>query len=172
MTGDLFVGDVGQSSREEVDFAPQGSRGLNFGWRLFEGLSCYNPPTGCTLANHTPPVLQYGHDAAGGDSITGGYIYRGIRSAALRGYYLYGDFASNRLWAATREGDAWASYLLIAPGVLQGISTFGEDENAEIYVASYATGRIYAIDGPAPGVNPLARCDAGDRPCLRRHIPR
>jgi hypothetical protein len=85
------VGDVGQGTNEEVDFATWGSRGLNFGWRVFEGLSCHNPSTGCALANHTPPILQYQHGAAGGDSITGGFIYRGIRSAALRGYYLYGD---------------------------------------------------------------------------------
>ena len=117
-------------------------------------------------------MLQYSHDAAGGDSITGGYIYRGVKSAALRGYYFYGDFASNRLWAATREGSAWATYVVLPPGgVLQGISTFGEDQAGEIYVASYATGRIYAIEGPGPGVNPLQRCDVAAG-CLPRRVPR
>ena len=171
MTGDLFIGDVGQSAREEVDFARHGTRGLNFGWHVFEGLSCYQPPSGCALADHTPPVLQYGHDAAGGDSITGGFIYRGVRSASLRGFYLYGDFASNRLWAATREGEGWASYLVTAGGELQGISTFGEDEVGEIYVASYGTGRIHAIEGPLEPVNPVLRCDVASG-CLPRRVPR
>ena len=171
LTGDLFVGDVGQGTNEEVDFATWGARGLNFGWRVFEGLSCHNPSTGCALANHTPPILQYQHGAAGGDSITGGFIYRGIRSAALRGYYLYGDYVSNRVWAATREGDAWVSYVLIPPGQLLGISTFGEDEAGDVYVASYSNGRVYRIDGPAPAANPLLRCDAATR-CLTRRVTR
>jgi glucose/arabinose dehydrogenase len=170
MTGDILIGDVGQNANEEVDFAAHGAKGLNFGWRVFEGLFCYSPPAGCTLADHTRPILQYRHDAAGGDSVTGGYVYRGMKSAALAGYYFYGDFVSNRLWAATREAGQWTSYP-VASAPLAGISTFGEDEAGEIYVASYSTGRIYAIDGPGPGINPALRCDVAAG-CLPRRVPR
>ena len=171
MTGDLYIGDVGQNAIEEVNLARWGSKGLNFGWRVYEGISCYNPPTNCPVAGFTPPILQYLHDATGGDSVTGGYVYRGFASAALRGYYIYGDFASSRVWAATREGDTWVSYLLLPFGVLSSVSTFGEDESGELYVASYYAGRIFRIEGPPPGASPLLRCDASTR-CLTRRVAR
>jgi hypothetical protein len=78
---------------------------------------------------------------------------------------------SNRVWAATREGDAWVSYVLIPPGQLLGISTFGEDEAGDVYVATYSNGRVYRIDGPAPAAHPLLRCDAATR-CLTRRVTR
>jgi glucose/arabinose dehydrogenase len=150
-TGDLYIGDVGQNRFEEVDFQPGGAAGgRNYGWRVLEGVACFSPETGCSLPGHVPPVLTYGRDQ--GQSITGGYVYRGLRSRALQGWYVYGDFASNRVWAARREGATWVNELAIpAPNVLNGISTFGEDEAGELYVASIGSGRIYAIDGPATG---------------------
>ncbi len=152
-TGDLYIGDVGQGAVEEVDFQPFGSPGgQNYGWRVFEGTSCYNPPSGCSLANHTPPVLTYGHNASGGNSITGGYVYRGRKSRALRGFYLYGDYGSNRIWAAQRDGATWATTVLVPPpSAVNGISSFGEDETGELYVVSINSGQVHAIDGPPPG---------------------
>ena len=61
---------------------------------MFEATHCFNPPTGCSLANHTLPVIEYGHDATGGFSVTGGYRYRGTTLPALSGYYVYGDYVS------------------------------------------------------------------------------
>ena len=152
-TGDLYIADVGQGAVEEVDFIAGGnSGGQNYGWRIFEGTQCYNPSSGCASAigNHTPPVLQYLHDANGGNSITGGYAYRGTKSSALQGYYIYGDYGSNRVWAASHQGSVWTTEVLIAAGsVLSGITSFGEDEAGELYVASINTGKIHAIDGPA-----------------------
>jgi glucose/arabinose dehydrogenase len=153
MTGDLYIGDVGQDVTEEINFQPAGAAGgQNYGWRVFEGSGCYTPPSGCSLANHTLPVLTYPHTAAGGESITGGYVYRGLRSAALRGYYIYGDFISNRVWAAHRENGTWHTHVLIEPGgALSGLSSFGQDETGELYVVSFSTGRIHIIEGPGPG---------------------
>jgi hypothetical protein len=158
-TGDLYIGDVGQNRVEEIDFVPLGTpAGLNFGWRIFEGADCFNPSTGCSLSNHRPPIIQYGHDAVGGESVIGGYVYRGYRSAALRGYYIYGDFISSRVWAAVREGSSWRTSVIFEPsGPLSGVSTFGEDEAGEIHVASYNDGRLYAIQGTGAGVNALNR---------------
>lgn len=155
-TGDLYIADVGQNRFEEVDFQPAGAAGgRNYGWRTFEGTSCFNPPSNCALDNHTPPVLTYGHEL--GESITGGYVYRGMRSRALQGWYLYGDFGSNRIWAARRENGVWINEQVVAPGSpLAGISSFGEDEAGEIHVVSYGNGRLYALDGPA-----TVRPDAG-----------
>jgi glucose/arabinose dehydrogenase len=151
--GDLYIGDVGQGAVEEIDFIAGGrSGGQNYGWRVFEGTRCFNPASGCASAigNHTAPVLQYFHDSDGGNSVTGGYVYRGTRSSALQGYYIYGDFGSNRVWAARQEGGVWTTSVLIAPGsALSGITAFGEDEAGELYVASINTGRVHAIDAPA-----------------------
>ncbi len=152
--GDLYIGDVGQGATEEVDFQPAGiAGGRNYGWRVFEGTGCNIPATGCSLPNHTPPVLQYHHDASGGIAITGGYVYRGRKSSALDGFYVYGDYGSNRIWAAVRSasGSAWGNFVIVEPpGVLNGISTFGEDEAGNLYVASINDGNIYAIDAPGP----------------------
>ena len=147
-TGDLFIGDVGQGAKEEVDFQPAGAAGgRNYGWRTMEGTICtpgVNPS--CTPpANHTPPVLEYNHDAAGGVSITGGFRYRGNRVPALAGAYLYGDFGSARIWAATvDDAGTWTTtFMRTAP---TGMSAFGEDEAGEHYMAGYGNGILYRVE--------------------------
>jgi len=150
-TGDLFIGDVGQNAVEEVNLLPAGSpAGANFGWRAFEGTRCFNPPTGCSLPNHIPPIIQYLHDAAGGVSVTGGYRYRGQRFPALAGYYVYGDFGSARVWGARPDpGGSWTPEVLVEPpGMLASISSFGEDEAGNLYVLDYGNGRLHAIETP------------------------
>ena len=155
-TGDLFIGDVGQDRFEEVDYQPrEAGGGQNYGWHVFEGTACYVPASGCALANHTPPVITYGR--ALGQAVTGGYVYRGVTSRDLYGYYLYGDFSSNSLWAARRTSIGWTNESVPVPAnTLDGISSFGEDESGEIHVASLSNGRIYALQGPA-----TARFDPG-----------
>ena len=87
LTGDMFIGDVGQNSWEEVDFQPASSAGgENYGWRLMEGNSCYNPATNCNDSTLTLPILVYDHTV--GCSVTGGYRYRGSKNPALDGFYL------------------------------------------------------------------------------------
>jgi glucose/arabinose dehydrogenase len=151
-TGDMFIGDVGQGLWEEIDRVPAGTAlPLNFGWNAFEGNNCYSPSTGCSiaagLAPHTPPIIEYGHNSTGGFSVTGGYMYRGSRSATLRGYYLYGDFSSQRIWGAKPNANGtWVPELLLTSP--SSISSFGEDENGELYVVGYGTGKIYAVTAP------------------------
>ncbi len=149
-TGDLLIADVGQDLWEEVDFRPAGDPGgRNYGWRITEGNHCFNPPSGCDLTGITLPIIEYGHNSSGGFAIIGGYVYRGRNSRALRGFYLYGDNVINHMWAAAAS-EGWTPFSLInGPG---SISTFGEDEAGELYVASLNGGTIHAIDGPVPGV--------------------
>ena len=166
LTGDLYIGDVGQDTVEEVDMLPAMSRGgVNFGWHVIEGTQCYNPPTGCsTPANYVPPVQTYLHDAAGGNSVTGGYVYRGLRFPALQGYYVFGDFGSNRIWAAIQVGGAWTRFVLSeSPNGVNNLPTFGEDAAGELYVMSF-DGVLLAIDSatrtvdlPPPLVGEAAR---------------
>lgn len=143
-TGDLFLADVGQETREEISFQPAGNgAGANYGWNVMEGSLCYLTPS-CSSAGLTLPVAEYDH-GSGDCSVTGGYVYRG-GTASLRGTYLYGDFCSGRIWGLRCNGAVWENRLLLDSTLL--ISTFGEDENGELYVADYAAGTIYRITAP------------------------
>ena len=128
-TGDLWIGDVGQNAIEEIDFQPASSSGgENYGWRLMEGGTCFNPPTDCNDGSLILPVLQYSHgsDPCSG-SVTGGYRYRGDLYPQLRGVYFYGDFCKGTLRGTVPRCDGvWEPRILLNAGFL--ISAFGEDE--------------------------------------------
>jgi glucose/arabinose dehydrogenase len=147
-TGDLYIADVGQGSREEVNFQPATSNGgENYGWRIMEGSECYNPDP-CDPAGLVLPVAEYGRGE--GQAITGGFVYRGSRYPALVGYYLFGDSSSGSIWALKRdENGRWQRSDPLAN--VSGPTTFGQGANGELYVASYGQGRIYHIEGPAAG---------------------
>jgi hypothetical protein len=119
-----------------------------------EGLSCYSPPANCDRTGLTLPVLEYTREL--GISITGGYVYRGKAAPLLNGTYIYGDFGSGRLWGWTPRATGGGDKLDLGATGVQ-ISTFGEDEAGELYLASYATGVIYRFAGPA---GPLSVVDA------------
>jgi glucose/arabinose dehydrogenase len=141
-TGDLWIGDVGQGEWEEVDLEPAGSGGgRNYGWNLREGDHPYNG--GAKPAGAVDPILEYGH-ADGGVAVTGGYVYRGSRIPALRGAYLYADYADGRVKAVRADGgrivDRADLGVKAAP-----LSSFGEDGDGELYVLSLA-GRLYRVD--------------------------
>lgn len=124
-TGDLYVADVGQDTREEINFQSAGSgAGGNYGWNVMEGSLCYLAPGLCSSAGLTLPVVEYGH-TVGNCSVTGGFVYRGS-IPSLRGTYLYGDFCSGMIWGLRRNGSAWENLLLLDSPLL--ISAFGEDE--------------------------------------------
>jgi len=156
MTGDFWIGDVGQNAVEEVDYLPAGTgAGVNFGWRIMEGNSC----TGngglvpCNDPSLTPPVLTYSHNS--GCSITGGYVYRGSAVPTLAGQYLYGDFCTGRIWAAQRVGmGPWTPTELGVTGY--AITTFGEDEAGELYFANYSAGDIYKFADSGGGAPVLS----------------
>ena len=142
-TGDLYIADVGQNAYEEVNFQPAASPGgQNYGWNVMEGMHCYKGED-CEQAGLTAPVAEYAH-GAGDCSITGGHVYRGARHPALRGVYLYGDFCSGRLWGLRRGAAGWESSLLLESGL--NISSFGEDESGELYLADYGRGEVYRIE--------------------------
>jgi glucose/arabinose dehydrogenase len=149
-TGDMYIGDVGQGSIEEVDFEPAGTSGRNYGWRLMEGGDCFNPDSGCdaTRQNLVLPVATYDHGV--GVSITGGHVYRGPAIPALRGTYLYADYQSARFFALRMQNGSVAQQQVdisnnLNPGQdVGGISSFGEDSAGELYVVSFG-GSVYRI---------------------------
>ena len=143
LTNDLYIGDVGQGEREEIDFQPASSSGgENYGWRIMEGSRCFSPSTGCNQTGLVLPVAEYDHGL--GCSVTGGHVYRGSRFPSLAGTYFYGDFCTGRFFSLIRDSQSrWvATQLLDTP---YSISTFGEDEQGELYLADYGSGKIYHI---------------------------
>ena len=146
VTGDLFIADVGQGGFEEVNFqAALSTGGENYGWRLMEGNSCFNPTTGCNAGNLSLPVIVYDH--AVGQSITGGYRYRGRLYPSLEGAYVYGDFITGKIFTAKRLSDGtWDSAEAADTGLR--ISTFGEDEQGELYLAHFNSGNgaVYQLE--------------------------
>lgn len=148
LTNDLYVADVGQNAIEEVNFQLATSTGgENYGWRVFEGTRCTNlNPPGCTAGGFTPPVIEYPHSL--GCSVTGGYIYRGATFARMQGLYFYGDFCTGRIWGMRQEAGVWQTTELLDTTL--NISTFGEDEAGNLYVADYSTGTIYHIIDNVP----------------------
>lgn len=157
-TGDLYMADVGQSSREEVSVEPAESPGgVNYGWRCYEGNSTYNT-SGCPSSSTMVfPVHQYVY---GGSpykcSITGGHVYRGSAIPDLQGTYFFGDYCSNQIWSFRWDGDdsitdfeERTSELAPNAGSIGSISGFGEDGNGEIYICDLG-GEVFKIMAEAP----------------------
>jgi glucose/arabinose dehydrogenase len=134
VSGQLWVGDVGQGSREEVDII---EKGKNYGWNIMEGFLCYNPPSGCNQTGLTLPLKDYNHTL--GTAITGGYVYHGVARPELQGAYIYGDYGSGRLWKLRYNGVSVTTDSLILDAPF-GISSFGVDQQNELYVVSYTGG--------------------------------
>jgi glucose/arabinose dehydrogenase len=140
-TGDLYIADVGQGDWEEVNFQPGDSvGGENYGWNIYESTHTFEGSG--DPASFVMPIAEYSHGL--GISITGGYVYRGEAIPDLLGVYLYGDWGSGRIWAAYRdESGAWQSIEFMDSG--SAISSFGEDEQGELYLVDYS-GRILRFD--------------------------
>ncbi|MEO8393201.1 MAG: PQQ-dependent sugar dehydrogenase [Chloroflexota bacterium] len=132
-TGDLYIGDVGQSSYEEIDFEPASDPGSeNYGWNRYEGLHPYNdasePP------DMTPPVAEYPHMV--GCAVSGGYVYRGTSLPELQGIYIFGDYCTGHTWSLFRSASGtWTVTPFIDTG--RTISSFGEDEQGELYLVDF-----------------------------------
>ncbi len=143
-TNRWWCGDVGQNKFEEVDIL---ERGKNYGWRIMEGKSCYNPSTGCDTTGLTFPIIDYGRSL--GASITGGYIYRGLRVPELIGAYIYTDFVSGRIWALRYDGSTVTENSEILSSGMN-ISSFGVDQNNELYICAF-NGKIWRFVATSSG---------------------
>ena len=141
LTGDLFIGDVGYNNWEEINRAvAAGGGGENWGWRCYEGAHPFNT-TGCgPITDYEMPILEYAH-SLGRCSVTGGYRYRGLGSPSLFGAYLFGDYCTGDVWAGVEDRGTgmWTAVDLDFPQGLSGLTTFGEDEAGEVYVAAGST---------------------------------
>ena len=137
-TGELWVGDVGQNSWEEIDRVQVSE---NYGWSQREGAHCFDPPTDCSTDN-VDPITEYSHDL--GDSVTGGYVYRGSGIPELQGFYLFGDFGSGRIWAVAADSEQGAEPEELVDTNLN-IASFAESNEGELYVIDITAGTIHRI---------------------------
>jgi glucose/arabinose dehydrogenase len=143
--GDLYIADVGQNAYEEVDYLKRGSGIANFGWNRYEGDHDYQSSTPLLARGpYHPPVVEYPHSQ--GCSVTGGYVYRGkdIRSAV--GRYFYGDLCSGTVWSLKVVAGK-ARTVRVEPFKVDGVSSFAEDTNGELYVMSVTTGVLSKLVG-------------------------
>jgi len=157
MNGNMFIGDVGQDSWEEINYLEFDSAGLNFGWNITEGNHCYSNPE-CDQRMYIEPMLEYPSDAAywksmmglkekniTGCSVTGGYIYRGEKIKAIYGLYIFSDFCSGKIWSFNQHNN---EIIEITASLLSSdqhmIASFGEDIYNELYIVDYL-GAIYKI---------------------------
>ncbi len=141
-TGDLYIGDVGQSDREEIDYRPKGAPPANYGWARFEGTQPFSgevaldPPSPLVQ-----PVFDYSHDA--GCSVTGGYVYRGRSVPAAVGRYFFGDYCSGTVWSL-RIAAGRATGVRREPFSVDGLTSFGEGARGELYLVAQ-DGSIYRL---------------------------
>ena len=150
LTGDMWIGDVGQNLWEEVNYRPAASiTNLNYGWRCFEGTHVYNN-TCSAQPNNVVPIFDYAHNnATGGYSITGGYVYRGAEYPFFQGYYLFADYVSKNFWLTKSNGAGGWITTQATNQTPVSISSFGEDQNGNLYAAGLSNGTIYKVTATA-----------------------
>jgi glucose/arabinose dehydrogenase len=145
LNGDLFIGDVGQGTREEINVQSGASAGgENYGWRIMEGSGCRGGGS-CNMAGLTLPIVDY-QNGDDGCAVTGGYVYRGSAITGLAGSYFYADYCNAWIRSFRYSGgqlvDHWDWSQKLATG--GSISSFGEDARGELYVVAH-NGRIYRL---------------------------
>lgn len=144
LTGDMWIGEVGQGDREEIDFAPAGVGGRNYGWRCYEGNLPYNT-SGCQGASsYIGPVFDYDNSSLG-CSVTGGFVYRGTKYPDLYGYYLFSDYCSGRWWATRQMENGSFNTILLGNLSDYEYTAYGEDRDGELYVTLLSSGKIQKI---------------------------
>ena len=146
-TYDMWIGDVGQGVREEINFGKAGAtKGINYGWRCYEGKITYNA-AGCKPADqYTAPIFDYPHNlTTGGSSVTGGYVYRGSEYPSLNGYYIFADYISNNQWMISDSSKTWI--VRQQSGTFpRNIVGFGEGEDGSLYACSITEGAVYKME--------------------------
>ncbi|WP_080056472.1 PQQ-dependent sugar dehydrogenase [Spirosoma aerolatum] len=146
LTGDMWIGDVGQDGWEELNFTPSNATApQNYGWPCYEGTHAYNSNCSGSDTYHMPLLDYSGYNYGSGASITGGYVYRGTVYPKLYGWYVFGDYQRGTYWSLKRADDGTFQQItqLSLPTVLP--VSFGQDPNGELYVLSFAEGKLYRI---------------------------
>lgn len=156
-TGDLYIADVGQEQREELNFQPASSLGgENYGWRCEEGTLPLFGDAECSGANFVDPILDYAIDTAPECSIIGGYVYRGSAIPELSGKYVFADYCTSRVWSLRYDGAAVSEHVehvvtIVEPDGMNvaDITSFGEDACGELYICAH-DGQVFRVETASP----------------------
>ncbi len=146
LTGDLWIGDVGQNAREEIDLLPAGEKGWNFGWRCREGFNA-GVTSGCpAAATFKEPIFDYPNPSKG-CSVTGGFVYRGSKWPVLFGKYLFAYYCSGRFWATEKDSTAANGFKTTEIANLTDFAyaAFGEDKDGELFVVGHDNNKLYRL---------------------------
>ena len=156
VTGDLWMGDVGQNEWEEIDFQPANSPGgENYGWRCYEGDHTFNTGNCADMSTMTFPVFEYSNSFQQGCSVTGGFVYRGCEMKGLYGHYIFADYCSGKFWSITPDGNDWNTFEL-ANLTNNNFSAFGENSAGELFVVGHGNGavsKVVSTSGMLSGTN-------------------
>jgi hypothetical protein len=146
VTGDMWIGDVGQDTQEEIDFWPDTATTFpNFGWRCYEASLPYNT-SGCQPQSFYDAPVYFYNQTQGSCSVTGGYMYRGARFQSMWGTYFHTDYCSGYLWSTRDNGlGGWTTTRSSSPFSSNNLVSFGEDHFGEIYLTGISTGIIYHL---------------------------
>ena len=149
LTGDMWIGDVGQNAFEEINRSHRDSLATNYGWRCYEGNSPYNT-TGCgAISNYRFPVYAYANPSVG-SSVIGGTVYRGETYISMKGYYLGVDFNTGNLFKIKFDSLVYNYNTTIQAMFPTGISDFGETENGELFVTNFYGGNVSRVQSNGP----------------------
>ena len=140
-TGNLWIGDVGQDSFEEVDQVTPLQGGSNLGWRCKEGSHTFNFTANCMGQTFLDPIFDYDH-TQGDETVIGGYVYHGTNLAALSGKYVFGDFISGRIWSLAQNGQGQWVRTFLVNAAANDLASFGQDATGELYIARYSSGVV------------------------------
>ncbi len=153
MTGDMWIGDVGQDTWEEIDFEAAGSKGgRNYGWRCYEGNANFNTANCGPKDSYVFPVFAY--DQNSGDcSVTGGYVYRGNKYPGLFGKYIYADYCSGKINVIYPNTSGKFVYKTVSNLTNLDYSSFGEDLEGELYISGLSSGKIFKVSLDCPPNN-------------------
>lgn len=165
LTGDMLIGDVGQSLWEEINFEPFLSKGgKNYGWNILEGNHCYPEDSECSPNGFTMPSFEYPNNAnyaktlfgikqpnMDGCSITGGYVYRGDKLKGMNGKYIFGDYCTGKIWSINISRSNGENLENHTNSIMKSIgkkefylSSFGQNNDGEIFIIDY-NGTIYKL---------------------------
>jgi len=144
LTGDLYIGDVGQNDWEEINYQPvNAGGGENYGWRCYEGDHAFNTDGCGPMINYTFPIFEY-NQTDNGCTVIGGYVYRGSQYPAMYGHYLLADYCSGNFWDLAPDGGGWqATKHTNLSGF--GYVAFGEDASGELYVVNISSNTLYRL---------------------------
>ncbi len=153
-TGNMWIGDVGQDIKEEVNFRPAGgTAGINYGWRCFEGTVQNASVPLCDPTNDILPIFEYNNPPGAPAAVTGGFVYRGTDYPNFRGYYIAADVYSGNIYTVYPSSGGYTSSTQSSP--INIVVSFGEDEEGELYAASQSTNTVYRVVATGGGVLPV-----------------